>query len=178
MKAEILGTGEIVEYIGTSSEYGKTSYIDSDEILQQKSMDGKIKILEYSYAKEIDWEQRQFDIYVTLIQKCGRREAAERAGRCIETYKEVANVYEKSNANVIKETFAKLRKNCSEVSLVGIIEIKDIPKTAVIDKDIEDAEIYGAYSDITIPQYDECDFFGFYFIPLNSKEYMKFEVSA
>lgn len=53
-------TGEIIDFKGVSIEYGTCTWIDSDNIVNQRGMpEGGIEILE---EDSVDWEQRRYEI--------------------------------------------------------------------------------------------------------------------
>lgn len=59
MKARIKKTGEIIDFLGSSIEYGTCTWIDSKGDFNQGPAPG-IEILET--GKPIDWEQRRYEI--------------------------------------------------------------------------------------------------------------------
>ena len=71
MKARIKSTGEIIDFLGSSIEYGTCTWIDSKGDFNQGPNPG-IEILES--GKPIDWEQRRYeiakDVLITLIPMC------------------------------------------------------------------------------------------------------------
>ena len=69
MKAIIIKTGEEVNYIGTSAEYGTTSFIDSKGVLCQENMAGKIKLLGYTPEDNnvVNWEQRGYEVAKDIL---------------------------------------------------------------------------------------------------------------
>lgn len=65
MKAKIIETGEIIDFKGSSIEFGTCTWIDSKNIIHQCTMpNGGIEILEKS---NIDWEQRRYELAKTAI---------------------------------------------------------------------------------------------------------------
>lgn len=62
MKAKIIKTGEIIDFKGSSTEFGTCTWIDSKNILHQGYMpDGGIEILE-DKSDDIDWEKRRYEL--------------------------------------------------------------------------------------------------------------------
>ena len=62
MKARIIKTGEEINIIGISKEWGTTQYLDRDGVYHQRNFnDGEIKILEPE-ENAIDWEQRRYEL--------------------------------------------------------------------------------------------------------------------
>lgn len=94
MKAIIIETGEQVEYIGTSAEYGTSTIIDADGVLQQGDFSGKIKILPSADGNmdPIDWEKRRFDVYTHLVTKYHPFDAVGKAERCVNYYRETFKI--------------------------------------------------------------------------------------
>ncbi len=64
MKARIKSTGEIIDFLGSSIEYGTCTWIDSKGDFNQGPNPG-IEILES--GKPIDWEQRRYEIAKDII---------------------------------------------------------------------------------------------------------------
>lgn len=61
MKARLLKTGEIIDFKGTSINFGTSTWIDSKNILHQERIpDGGLELLETT--EPIDWEQRRYEI--------------------------------------------------------------------------------------------------------------------
>ena len=62
MKAKIIETGEEINIIGFSKEWGTAQYYGSDGIYHQRTFrDKEIEILETAEST-IDWEQRRYEI--------------------------------------------------------------------------------------------------------------------
>lgn len=66
MKARIKKTGEIIEILGISNEYGTVTYIDYLNNLRHANFsDGVIELIDdYESAQKspIDWEQRRYEL--------------------------------------------------------------------------------------------------------------------
>lgn len=61
MKAKVIKTGEIIDFKGSSINFGTATWIDSNNILHQESIpNGGIELLENT--EPIDWEQRRYEI--------------------------------------------------------------------------------------------------------------------
>lgn len=61
MKAKVIATGEIIDFKGSSINFGTATWIDSNNILHQESIPkGGIELLENT--EPIDWEQRRYEI--------------------------------------------------------------------------------------------------------------------
>lgn len=62
MKAKIIETGEEINIIGISKEWGTAQYYGNDGIYHQRTFNDKeIEILDTSEST-IDWEQRRYEI--------------------------------------------------------------------------------------------------------------------
>lgn len=62
MKAKIIETGEEINIIGISKEWGTVQYYGNDGIYRQRTFrDKEIEILETAKST-IDWEQRRYEI--------------------------------------------------------------------------------------------------------------------
>lgn len=62
MKAKIIETGEEINIIGISKEWGTAQYYGSDGIYHQRTFrDKEIEILDTSEST-IDWEQRRYEL--------------------------------------------------------------------------------------------------------------------
>lgn len=64
MKARIRKTGEIIDFLGSSIEFGTCTWIDSKGDFNQGPSPG-IEMLET--GKPIDWEQRRYEIVRDII---------------------------------------------------------------------------------------------------------------
>ena len=63
MKAKIIETGEEINIIGISKEWGTAQYYGSDGIYRQKTFrDEEIEFIDTAEHKPIDWEQRRYEI--------------------------------------------------------------------------------------------------------------------
>lgn len=60
MKARIKATGEIIHFLGSSTEYGDCTWIDSKGKFRKGHDMPDIELLEKD--KPIDWEQRRYEI--------------------------------------------------------------------------------------------------------------------
>ena len=64
MKAKIIDTGEIINFLGSSVEHGTMTWIDSKNIYHQGILN-RIELLE-DYST-INWEQRKYELTKTII---------------------------------------------------------------------------------------------------------------
>lgn len=63
MKARIKKTGEIIEVLGISKEYGTAQYVDSTGTLRIRGFnDNEIEIIKESEVASINWEQRRYEL--------------------------------------------------------------------------------------------------------------------
>ena len=77
----------------------------------------------------------------------------------------------------IKQGFKFLKNDCHNVLLAGFINKEEIPKKA--SKEEYDNEMFThKYSDLMSDGWDEADFWGNIYLPLNDELYMNFEVHA
>lgn len=66
MRARIVATEEIVDFLGSSIEHGTSTWIDSKNIYHQGSLPiGGIEILE---KEDINWEQRRYELAKAAMQ--------------------------------------------------------------------------------------------------------------
>lgn len=79
--------------------------------------------------------------------------------------------------NKINNGFKFLKKDCRTVSLIGFVNKNDIPKKSSREE-YDDEEFNHEYSDINSDGYDEGNFWGNIYLPLNEELYMNFEVYA
>ena len=77
----------------------------------------------------------------------------------------------------IKQGFKFLKNDCSDVLLAGFVSKDEIPVNAS-KEEFEDEDFSHEYSDTRSDGWDECNFWGNIYLPLNDELYMNFEVHA
>lgn len=79
--------------------------------------------------------------------------------------------------NKIKQAFKVLQEDCREVALVGFVEKEEIPDEATRE-DCDDELFPHEYQLTYTDGWDEADFWGDVYLPLDGDLYMRFEVHA
>lgn len=75
----------------------------------------------------------------------------------------------------IKQAFKFLKNDCSDVLLAGFVSKNDIPSNT-LKEDFDDEDFNHQYSDTRSDGWDEGNFWGNIYLPLNDELYMNFEV--
>jgi len=82
-----------------------------------------------------------------------------------------------SGIDKIKRGYEFLIEDCTCVSLVGFKNKNQIPEKA-IRENIDDEDFDHEYTDLKTDEWDEADFWGDIYLPMDDDLYMKFKVSA
>ena len=77
----------------------------------------------------------------------------------------------------INKAFELLRNDCSTVIFIGFVDKSEIPDSAEIQT-LDDNTFNHEYNDTTVNYWDNADFWGNVYLPLNNELYMNFEVHA
>ncbi len=77
----------------------------------------------------------------------------------------------------IKQGFKFLLKDCGSVALLGFVDKAEVPEKA--SKEEYDGEVFDhEFSDTRTDGFDDGDFWGHIYLPLEDNLYMKFDVHA
>lgn len=104
MKARIRKTGEIIDFLGSSIEYGTCTWIDSKGDFNQGPSPG-IEILEA--GKPIDWEQRRYEIARSMM-------AAFMSNSCSNVYGETVEQQAKDAVKYADALIEELKRQENE----------------------------------------------------------------